>query len=173
MCRARLRPKHRLARVERVRYALSLPLFLGLALAQPGTSPFVDVPPCHWARPALEAIAHPSPQARPQPSLLLAENALLQVFEGLRCNDPAWSLRFLLNPAPGFGQNPSGLRGFELRVLQSALAGSQATLRFALTAMVEGATLRRNSTARLVFEPEGWKVDYASLAALELPLFPR
>ncbi|GEM84400.1 MAG: hypothetical protein KatS3mg074_233 [Meiothermus sp.] len=146
-----------------------------LAQGQPqaGTSPFVDVPPCHWARAAVEAISRPDPNQRPQASVLLAENALRQVFEGLKCNDPVWSERFLQNPAPGFGQSEVGLRGFELSGLQTVVSGNQATIRFRLSALLNSTTLERSGTVRLLFTEQGWKVDYASLATLNLPLFPR
>ncbi|RIH86532.1 hypothetical protein Mlute_01237 [Meiothermus luteus] len=156
-----------------MRGILLLALLGGIALAQPGTSPFVDVPPCHWAREALQAIARPDPNARPAPSALLAENALRQVFEGLRCNDPRWSERFLLNPSPAFGQGPAGLRGFELAVEQVQISGRQATLRFALSVLLESGPLRRRGAAQLSFGEQGWKVVYASLVDLELPFFPR
>jgi hypothetical protein len=103
----------------------------------------------------------------------LAENALRQVFEGLKCNDPAWSERFLQNPAAGFGRSQVRLSGFDLRTLQTQLAGNKATLRFNLTAVLDGSLLRRSGVAQLVFGEQGWKVEYASLASLDLPVFPR
>ncbi|GIW35617.1 hypothetical protein [Meiothermus sp.] len=160
-----------------MRKLLILLLLGSLSLAhgqpQPGTSPFVDVPPCHWARAALETIARPEPNLRPQPTALLAENALRQVFEGLKCNDPVWSERFLHNPAPGFGQSEVGLRGFELSGLQTVVSGNQATIRFRLSALLHDTALERSGSVRLLFTELGWKVDYASLATLNLPLFPR
>lgn len=156
---------------------LTLLLLGSLALAQgqppAGTSPFVDVPPCHWARAALEAISRPDPNQRPQASALLAENALRQVFEGLKCNDPAWSERFLQDPTPGFGRSEASLRNFELSGVQTQVSGNQATIRFRLTAVLNGTTLQRSGTARLFFAEQGWKVDYASLTTLNLPVFPR
>jgi len=154
-------------------WAVLLVSALAIAQGQSGTSPFVDVAPCHWARPALQAIARPDPNARPQPSALLAENALRQVLEGLKCKDPAWSERFLLNPAPAFGRSQARLQGFELRLLESRIEGNQATLRFRLSAVLDEGRQQRQGTARLVFTSEGWKVDYGSLQGLELPLFPR
>jgi hypothetical protein len=147
----------------------------GLSLAQPqaGRSPFVDVPPCHWARAAIEAIARPDPNARQQPSALLAENALRQVFEGLKCNDPVWSERFLENPAPGFGRTGTALSSFELSGVQARLSGNQATLRFYLVAVLDGSPVRRSGEARLVFAEQGWRVVYTSLVSLNLPVFPR
>lgn len=146
---------------------------LPLAQAQAGTSPFVDVPPCHWARAAIEAIARPDPNLRPQPSALLAENALRQVFEGLKCNDPVWSQRFLQNPSVTFGRSGVRLDGFSLENLQTRLAGNLATLRFTLVVVLDGSPVRRSGEAQLVFGEQGWQVVYASLAALNLPVFPR
>ncbi|GIW23966.1 hypothetical protein [Meiothermus sp.] len=155
---------------------LALLLWGSLSLAQgqpqPGTSPFVDVPPCHWARAAVEALSSPQSPV-PQPSALLAENALRQVFEGLKCSDPIWSERFLQNPAPGFGRTAARLKNFELGVIQTQVEGDQATIRFRLTAVLNGTTLQRSGSARLTFGEQGWKVDYASLANLNLPVFPR
>lgn len=160
-----------------MRTFLILLLLGGLSLAQSqpqaGTSPFIDVPPCHWARAAVEAIARPDSNLRPQPTALLAENALRQVFEGLKCNDPVWSERFLQSPAPGFGQSEVGLKGFELSGLQTVVSGNQATVRFRLSALLNGTSLERSGTVRLLFTEVGWKVDYASLATLNLSLFPR
>lgn len=146
---------------------------LSLAQAQAGPPPFVDVPPCHWARGAVEAIARPDPSLRPQPSALLAENALRQVFEGLKCNDPGWSERFLQNPSAAFGRSGVRLDGFSLENLQTRLAGHQAALRFTLLAVLDGSPVRRSGEARLVFGEEGWRVVYASLVTLNLPLFPQ
>ncbi len=150
-------------------------LWGGLSLAQGqaiGTSPFVDVPPCHWARAAVEAIARPV-AAAPQASSLLAENALRQVFEGLKCNDSVWSTRFLQNPAPSFGRAEVPLDGFELQNTRVELMGNRATVRFNLTVAIGGRPVRRSGTALLVFTEAGWKVEYASLANLNLPIFPR
>ncbi|MCX7600530.1 MAG: hypothetical protein N2Z75_01165 [Meiothermus sp.] len=156
---------------------LALLLLGNLALAQgqpqAGTSPFVDVPPCHWARAAVEALSRPDPNARPLPSALLAENALRQVFEGLKCQDSVWSERFLQNPAPGFGRSEITLQSFELAGLQTQVAGNQASIRFRLSAVLNGAAVQRSGTARLIFAEQGWKVDYSSLATLNLPVFPR
>lgn len=57
--------------------------------------------------------------------------------------------------------------------LQTQLSGNQATLRFRLLAVLDGAPVRRSGEAQLVFGEQGWQVVYASLAALNLPVFPR
>ncbi len=121
----------------------------------------------------MEAISRPEPTVRPQASALLAENALRQIFEGLRCNDPVWSERFLQNPPPGFGRTEVTLSHFELSGVQTQLGGNQATIRFGLSAVLDGINLRRNGTVRLTFGEQGWKVDYSGLATLNLPVFPR
>lgn len=157
------------------RFVLLLLGSLALAQGQPqsGASPFVDVPPCHWARAAVEAISRPEPTVRPQASVVLAENALRQVFEGLKCNDPVWSERFLQNPTPGFGRSEANLSNFELSGLQTQVVGNQATIRFRLTVVLDGSIVRRSGTAQLMFVEQGWKVDYSSLATLNLSVFPR
>ena len=141
-----------------------------LALAQ---GPFVDVSPCHWATPAVNRIAG-TPQvdeAQARTSSYLAENSLVQVFEGLRCGDLAWSVSFMVGtPA---GTVPSGvLSSFELVQLATRLEGDSGTVSFQLNAVIDGAPVERSGSAELVFLEKRWRVDYGSLASLDLPLFP-
>lgn len=150
---------------------LSVGLLITFGAAQ--RTPFVDVPPCHWAASAISEISGRldiSPE-QVRNSNYLAENALRQVFEGLRCGDLEWSARFMTGIPSG--ATPVGaLSGFELRNVVSGISGESATVTFELTAVIDGTTLERSGSAELVFEDARWLVVYASLAALELPLFP-
>jgi hypothetical protein len=146
-------------------------LFATFGTAQ--RTPFVDVPPCHWAAPAIGQISgrlEVSPE-QVRGSNYLAENALRQVFEGLRCGDLEWSANFMTGTPSG--TTPVGtLSGFELRNVVSAISDTSATITFELTAVIDGATLERSGSAELVFQDERWLVSYPSLAALDLPFFP-
>jgi hypothetical protein len=154
---------------------LALVLLLGLGLAQqaPQGSAFVDVPPCHWAKEAVDRITDASAVAPPQPSAALAANAVQQVFEGLKCGDPQWSARFIADAPNVFLLGASKLSGFELRGLQARVSGNTATVRFQVIAHLASGTLTRSGEVRLSFSPDGWKSDYATLAGLNLPVFPR
>lgn len=148
-----------------------------MTLAQPSRiplrAPFVDVPICHWATPELARIAG-EPQIDPvqaRGSNYLAENSLRQIFEGLRCEDLEWTGGFMTEVPEGV--TPSlGLSSFELRNVVSAISGEQATITFDLTATIDGERFSRSGSVELVFLNSRWFVRYASLAALELPVFP-
>jgi hypothetical protein len=150
---------------------VSLGFFATSGLAQ--RTPFVDVPPCHWAAPAIAEISgrlEVSPE-QARGSNYLAENALRQVFEGLRCGDLEWSANFMTGTPSG--TTPTGtLTGFELRNVVSAISDTNATVTFELTAVIDGATLERSGSAELVFQDERWLVSYSSLTALDLSVFP-
>lgn len=75
---------------------------------------FADVPPCHWAYEAVNEMAELGIFIGfPPEDGFLSVNALRQVFEGLRCDAPEWSLRFLSGAPSGLGQQAQVL-GFEL-----------------------------------------------------------
>lgn len=152
-------------------------LAAGLSLAQDGAAPvrtpFPDVAPCHWAAAAVARIAG-EPEvdpARARASLRLAENALRQVFEGLRCDDLAWSARFLSGVPSGVGPR-ARLESYALRDVATRLDGDRGEIAFTLVARLDGAELRRAGRAELEFDGRGWRVRYDSLAALDTPLFP-
>lgn len=156
---------------------LVLLLALSPAVAQddgaPSRTPFPDVAPCHWAAASVARIAG-APAVDPaqaRTSAILAENALRQVFEGLRCGDLAWSARFLAGVPSGTAPGAE-LGSFELLDLATRLEGERGEVSFTLVATVDGGTLRRSGVAELVFEEGDWRVRYGSLAALGLPLFP-
>lgn len=142
----------------------------GIALAQ---SPFVDVSPCHWATEAVAGISG-QPQvdeAQARASTYLAENALRQVFEGLKCGELGWSAKFMSGTPQG--TVPVGsLTGFDLSSSAVDLSGDEGTVSFALAATIDGEQFTRDGSAALVFSDGRWQVRYASLAALGLPIFP-
>ncbi|WP_018465851.1 S-layer homology domain-containing protein [Calidithermus timidus] len=157
-----------------MRWLLASLAVLGLAGAQQAPrGGFVDVPPCHWAAEAVRALAAKElVQGSPAGSRELVENALRQVFEGLRCGDPGWSLEFLEGAPPGFATGAVGkIDGFELRGLQTRVSGGEATVSFQVVISEGGSVYTRRGTARLVSGPGGWRVVYSSLVALGLPYF--
>ncbi len=142
----------------------------GLAFAQNPT-PFVDVPPCHWAADAVGRIAGEPQVTEAQTSTYLVENAVQQVFEGLRCGNLTWSAYFL-NDVPA-GTAPQGtLESFSLSNVGSSISGDNASVSFTVMAVVDGQTYTREGEANLLFTDGRWAVDYSSLAALGLPILP-
>jgi len=154
-------------------------LLASASLGQHATEPhFADVPPCHWAA---EAVSHVAGQGIfigfPPDHSYLSVNALRQVFEGLRCADPGWSLRFLEGAPVGFGEPPAPrLTGFELTSELLKLTPEQARIAFSVTLVLDEPDLRRIETrhgeALVRRDGVGWRVSYASLAGLEPTLFP-
>ena len=152
---------------------LFIPLLLAatsLAFAQSPT-PFVDVPPCHWAADAVGRIAGEPQVTGAQTSIYLVENAVQQVFEGLKCGNLEWSAYFLTDvPA---GTTPRGaLESFALSDVGSSISGTNASVSFTVTAVVDGQTYTREGEANLLFADGRWAVGYSSLAALGLPVLP-
>jgi hypothetical protein len=149
-----------------------------VALAQQAPEPaFADVPPCHWAAEAVNRLADKGIFIGfpPEPAYL-SVNALRQVFEGLRCQDPSWSLRFLAGAPVGFGQPPAPrLAGFELAAELLELAADRARIAFAVTLVLDDASGRRIETrqgeAVALRDGLGWRVAYESLEGLEPALF--
>ena len=146
----------------------------GLAFAQSPTqspTPFVDVPPCHWAADAVGRIAGEPQVTGAQTSSYLVENAVQQVLEGLKCGNLDWSAYFLNNvPA---GTTPQGtLQSFALSNVGSSISGTNASVSFTVTAVVDGQSYTREGEASLVFVEGRWTVDYGSLAAFGLPVLP-
>ena len=149
-------------------------LLLSLPSVQ-GQSNFVDVPPCHWASQAINQV---SGLDRPQPesSARLATNALEQVFAGLQCDNLNWSVRFVAGAPETFAQAGT-LKGYTLDALETRVQGAQATVRYRLSVTIERSgttsTTTRSGTAQLQADPgTGWRVAYASLKAMNLPIFP-
>lgn len=158
----------------RTALALLLAAWLSAARAQGGPA-FADVPPCHWAAEAVQRLAGTGIFIGfPPDDAYLSTNALRQVFEGLRCGDHAWSLRFI-DGGPEALREPGlpDLEGFELEVQPAFIEAGRARLAFALTAVIDGRTEVREGVVDVRRTDAGWQVAYADLAALDLPIFPR
>ena len=148
---------------------------LGISRA---AAPFADVPPCHWAAEAVAGLADQEIFIGfPPDDAYLGTNALRQVFEGLRCDDPSWSQRFVSDAPADLGQ-PPGLRllGFDLDATVQQRDVGRIELAYDLTVHMEHdgerSTARREGTLAADRSELGWRVRYADLAALDLPLFP-
>ncbi len=136
-------------------------------------TPFADVSPCHWATESLAGIAG-TPEVdveQARTSTYLAENALRQVLEGLKCGDLGWSAGFMSGTPEGTVSNGE-LQSYTLAVASVTLAGDSGSLDYSLTAVIDGGEVVRAGIAELVFAGKRWRVRYDSLAALGLPLFP-
>ncbi len=154
---------------------VTISLFSTSIAQTPATSPFVDVPPCHYAAAAIARIATPTVPTTEQKltSRYRAANALNQVFEGLRCGTPSWSGRFVRGAPASFGTTQATeLAGFRLENVRLDLLGARGTIRFDVVTVFNGQTIRRQGQTDLVFVDDDWHVTYAGLAALGLPFFP-
>jgi hypothetical protein len=151
-----------------------------LALGAANTHPaFADVPPCHWAADAVAELAGTGIFIGfPPDDAYLSVNALRQVFEGLRCAEPAWSLRFLDGASDAFtaGVGPA-LVGFALEPRLVSRDADRAEVAFTLTTVIDDDGVRstetRAGTAEVRRSEVGWRVVYADLLTLALPVFPR
>lgn len=149
----------------------ALALLSGAALAQ--RTPFADISPCHWASQAVGGIAG-TPEVdveQARTSVYLAENALRQVFEGLRCGDLGWSAGFMSGTPEGTVSQGT-LESYSLEVSTVVLEGERGSVQYVLTAVIDGVGTVRSSSAELLFRGRTWRVAYPSLAQLGLPLFP-
>ena len=147
------------------------------ARAEP--TPFVDVPDCHWASNSIN-ISVDRNVAAPAKSALTAQNALRQVFEGMKCGSADWVSRFVEAAPSGLAGIASqrAVQGFNLTFTKAVLNGTKASLGFnmTLTYALNGkvVTVKRSGAANLVANDEtGWKVAYTSLSSLNLPIFPK
>lgn len=144
----------------------------GGAAAPAPAAPFPDVPPWHWAYPALVRdtqagllVGYPTAPDE------LVKNAVTQVYEGFaHARAPeaqAWVERFTYN-RPAAWPGPlahSTLTSFALRGLAAVLAGDTATVAF--TAQVTtraGQTTTTPMRVSLRAADGDWRVDYATLA---------
>jgi hypothetical protein len=140
---------------------------------------FVDVPSCHWATEAINVTAG-TERIIPARTAALAQNAVQQVFEGMRCGDPKWALKFI-SGAPAALEavvSSKALRSFTLKPGATTLNGTNATTTATLEVQYQQGTqlvtAKRTATMRLrANDATGWQVEYASLASLNLPIFPK
>jgi hypothetical protein len=153
---------------------VSSALFLTIATVR-AQSTFVDVPPCHWAAEAIDQVSGMD-QVQPTSTAPLAVNALEQVFAGLRCENVNWAVRFVAGAPDTFAQGGT-LKGYTLNALETRVQGAQATVRYRLVVTLDRSgttsTSTRTGTVQLQADPgTGWRVMYASLKAMNLPIFP-
>lgn len=153
-------------------------LSLSLA-AHAAPAPFVDVPVCHWASTAVNAVTAQDVQA-PAKNAALAQNAVRQVFEGLQCGSADWVSRFVTGAPAGLGAAATSqpVRAFNIVFTNTTLSGNTARVAFRMTATIRNgtatSTVQRTGTAQLTVSDEtGWKVVYSSLLGLNLPFLPR
>ncbi len=155
----------------------------GTALLIGGTAaaaavPFPDVPPWHWAYDAITKLHDEGiMEGYPTPPAALAENSLLQVYDGFAHATAAgaqeWVERFTFNRPANW---PAPLRNS--KVATFSLSGTRITVHdttaaATFTATVrsrDGRTLANPMRAALRFGGQVWQVDYAALA-LDSPLF--
>jgi hypothetical protein len=154
----------------------SLLIFAGFGTQSTAQTAFVDVPSCHWATEAINQISGET-SVTPAQNASTAANALRQVFEGMKCADPNWTLQFIQNAPESLraliASDP--LKGFSLPSVTGNVSGNTAKVNFKLNITLKnGLSVARTGNAQLVTDKKtGWKVVYSSLSALNLPIFPK
>jgi hypothetical protein len=154
----------------------SLLVFGGLGRQTTAQTAFVDVPSCHWATEAINQISGET-SVVPAQNASTAANAFRQVFEGMKCADPNWTLRFIQNAPESLraviASDP--LKGFSLPNMTTTVSSNTAKVNFKLNVTLKnGLSVARTGNAQLVADQKtGWKVVYSSLSALNLPVFPK
>ncbi|MFN3265321.1 MAG: hypothetical protein ACK41E_00615 [Deinococcales bacterium] len=153
-------------------------LFMGVAgifsLAQAQTA-YVDVPSCHWAVTAINIVSS-GDKVTPAQNTSNAQNAVRQVFEGIQCGDPAWSKNFIAQAPSSLDALIKGkpLRSYTLTFGSTSIAGTTARVAANLSLTLASGVERRQAVFILSSDPKtAWRVNYASLAALNLAVFPK
>jgi hypothetical protein len=158
---------------------LSISSVLALAsLGANGTAQtaFVDVPSCHWAVEAINQISGET-SVVPAQNASTATNAFRQVFDGMQCADPNWTLRFIQGAPDSLraliSSNP--LKGYTLPNVKAVVSSGAAVVNFKVVVTLKnGSSLTKTGSAKLIPDKEsGWKVVYSSLSALNLSIFPK
>ncbi len=145
---------------------------LGLAQAQ---TAYVDVPPCHWAVAAINIVSA-GDKVTPAQNASNAQNAVRQVFEGMQCGNPAWTGKFIADAPSGLAALVSSktVRGFQLSFGKTTVSGNSASVVINLTLNLASGVQKRTGTLLLSSNnASAWRVSYASLAALNLTVFPK
>jgi hypothetical protein len=145
---------------------------LGLVKAQ---TAYVDVPACHWAVAAINIVSA-GDKVTPAQSASTAQNAVRQVFEGMQCGDPAWTNKFIAGAPSGLAALISSkpVRGFQLSFGQTTVSGKSATVVVNITLTLNSGVQKRTGTLNLSSDNSAaWRVNYASLVALNLTIFPK
>lgn len=155
-------------------FGIGLTLVAGSLVPANAQTPFPDIAPCHWAAEAVTEIAG-TPEVetnQARNSVYLAGNAVQQVFEGLRCGTPEWSQAFL-DGEPDTWPADFGAVEFSLQLGEVRLSDNTGTASVDLSLTAQGESVDRSGQVDLTFDAGRWRVSYASLAQLDLPLFPR
>jgi hypothetical protein len=154
----------------------SLLVFSGFTTQSTAQTAFVDVPSCHWATEAINQISGET-SVTPAQNASTAANALRQVFEGMKCADPNWTLQFIQNAPESLRALISSdpLKGFSLPSVMANVSGNTAKVNFKLNITLKnGLSVARTGNAQLIADKKtGWKVVYSSLSALNIPIFPK
>ncbi len=151
--------------------AAALGLF-GLAKAQ---TAYVDVPSCHWAVAAINMVSA-GDKVTPAQNASTAQNAVRQVFEGIQCGDAAWAGKFIVDAPNSFASLVSSkpVRGFQMTFGRTSVSGDNASVVVNLTLTLASGVQKRTATLNLSSDAKAaWRVNYASLAALNLAVFPK
>jgi hypothetical protein len=154
----------------------SVLVFSGFTTQSTAQTAFVDVPSCHWATEAINQISGET-SVTPAQNASTAANAFRQVFEGMKCADPNWTLQFIQNAPESLRALIAGdpLKGFSLPNVTATISSNTAKVNFKLTVTLKnGLSVARTGNAQLVTDKKtGWKVVYSSLSALNIPIFPK
>ncbi len=154
----------------------SLLAFSGFTAQTTAQTAFVDVPSCHWATEAINQISGET-SVTPAQNASTAANAFRQVFEGMKCADPNWTLQFIQNAPESLRALISSdpLKGFSLANVTATVSSNTAKVNFKLNITLKnGLSVARTGNAQLVTDKKtAWKVVYSSLSALNLPVFPK
>lgn len=145
------------------------------AAAQPT---FPDVPPWHWAYDAVMKLQQAGVfTGYPTPPAELAENSLIQVYDGFaHAGAPGaqrWVERFTYNRPAGWPAplQHTQIEGFSLTTVQVAVRADTATSTFTAAVRTrDGKTATIPMRIGLRHNGQDWQVDYAALAAGS-PLF--
>lgn len=144
------------------------------ALAQAQTA-YVDVPSCHWAVTAINTVSS-GDKVTPAQNAANAQNAVRQIFEGIQCGDPAWSKKFIADAPTRLDAviQSKPIKSFALTFGRTSISGTNASVTVNLTLNLgNGAQTRQAALALSSDTTSAWKVNYASLAALNLAVFPK
>ncbi len=154
----------------------SLLVFGSLSTQSTAQTAFVDVPSCHWATEAINQISGET-AVTPAQNASTAANAFRQVFEGLKCADPNWTLRFIQDAPEALRALISSdpLKGFSLANVKAIVSSNTANISFKLNVVLKnGSSIARTGSVKLVADKQtAWKVIYSSLSALNIPIFPK
>ncbi len=145
---------------------------VGLVQAQ---TTYVDVPPCHWAVEAINIVSS-GDQVTPAQSAGNAQNAVRQVLEGLQCGDVGWTGKFVVGAPSAFASIVSSklLKGYQMSFGKTTVSGNTASVAVTMTLKLVSGEVKRSGVIALSSDAKAaWKVSYASLAALNVAIFPK